>query len=195
MPDPFTDEELAALKQRAQAALGGPTRRDWLAGLGLLGGGALLGGTTVRGLGTAAADPSTTDSDADVGQPGDRVDVFADGIDATSIENGTYYDAVNDLGTTSGATALDLSAANMATVTLSGDISFSFANASSSPPGNSLLLKITQDDSTYAITWPSVNWIGGGAPTDPARGEELEVFFESYDGGSTWYGGEAGRYP
>lgn len=197
MPDEFSEDELRALKRTAQSALGGPTRRDALAALGLAGSGALLGATAAGRIGTAAADPSTTDNDADVGQPSNRVDVFADGIDATSIAYGTQYQAVDDLGTTSGATALDLSAANMATVTLSGDVTFSFASASSSPPGNSLLLKITQDGATqYTISWPSsVNWIGGGAPPDPATGAELEVFFETYDGGSTWYGGEAGRYP
>lgn len=196
MPDRFTEEELRSLKQLAQSAGGGPTRRDALAGLGLLGGGTLLGGATIHSLlGTAAADASTTDGDPDLGLPSDRVDAFLDGLDATSITLDTSYEAVDDIGTTSGATPLDLSAANMATVTLSGDVTFSFANASSSPPGNSLLLKITQDASTqHEITWPSVNWISGGAPPDPATGAELEVFVESYDGGSTWYGGGAGRY-
>jgi len=54
-------------------------------------GGALLASAGVGGL-TAdqivqavKADASTTDSDGNVGLPGDRVDVYADGIDSTSL--------------------------------------------------------------------------------------------------------------
>jgi hypothetical protein len=64
----------------------GVSRREALQAGGALGIGALLGGgggyaATQR----AAADPSTSDSDGNVGLPDDRLDVFAEGIDSNSI--------------------------------------------------------------------------------------------------------------
>lgn len=91
IPEEFTDlskdqrEALAELaKQHAKP--GSVSRRDALkagSGLGL---GALLGGGSVMtAMDQARADASSSDSDGDIGTPSDRNDVFADGVDANSV--------------------------------------------------------------------------------------------------------------
>lgn len=60
---------------------GGVTRRSALQALAALGGGSLLGAAGSEAVGNAAASPSTTDGDGDVGTPSNPVDIFADGVD------------------------------------------------------------------------------------------------------------------
>lgn len=93
--EPVTADDLAALRERVEAleaeresladmlaAKTGVTRRQVLLALGAGGGmGALASGGV-------QADASTSDSDGDVGLPGERVDIFADGVDAQSLEGG-----------------------------------------------------------------------------------------------------------
>lgn len=112
-----------------------------------------------------------------------------------SIANDDYSEAVNALGSISGTNTVDITNGNLVTTTLAGDTTFDFTGATASPQGNSFTMLITQDSSTqYSITWPSnVEWNGGTAPGDPSTGDQLEVGFISYDGGSTWKGRETGR--
>jgi hypothetical protein len=46
--------------------------------------------------GEASADPSTSDSDGNIGTPDDRVDVFADGVDSVDINGVTYLNNNDD---------------------------------------------------------------------------------------------------
>lgn len=80
------DESPKETAQRINKNLRGLSRRDLMKASGGVGLGALLGGGSIAATQTGAADPSTSDSDGNVGLPGDRVDVFSDGIDANSIE-------------------------------------------------------------------------------------------------------------
>jgi hypothetical protein len=106
-PDDFSAQdwqELYEIKEQVDqtAEQTGIPRRDILKGAGLLAAGSLAGGISAqqaieRFVQEAEAQASTSDSDGNVGTPSDRVDVFADGVDATSasiedIENGNWYD-------------------------------------------------------------------------------------------------------
>lgn len=69
------------------------SRRDALKVAGALGLGGVVGGAGGASMfGTAAGGASTSDSDGNVGLPGDRVDVYADGVDGISagLENVQY---------------------------------------------------------------------------------------------------------
>jgi len=93
-PDDFSQQdwrELYELKEQVDqtAEQTGIPRRDILKGAGLLAAGSLAGGISAqqaieRFVQEAEAQASTSDSDGNVGTPSDPVDVFADGIDATS---------------------------------------------------------------------------------------------------------------
>lgn len=78
------DEDVSALKEMAEWwRESNMTRR---AALGLAtGAGAAAAGAGGFMTGRASADASTSDNDGDVGEPDDRVDVWADGVDANSI--------------------------------------------------------------------------------------------------------------
>ena len=70
---------------------------------------------------------------------------------------------------------------------------FTFTN----PPAEAgtFVLKIIQDSSARAITWPSsVDWPAATAPTLTATNNGVDVFvFTTCDGGTIWYGFTAGQ--
>lgn len=129
-----------------------------------------------------------------IGESGTRNAGYFSTMDADAVANQDYNESVV---TQSGSTgSLDLSAANVFEQTVTGDISFSFDNPTSSPAGNSFLLILIQDSTGgHAITWPSsVQWPGGSAPGLSTNANDKHILsFESPDGGSTWYGFVAGE--
>lgn len=89
--DPFdtlSTEEKQALAELAKAkASGAVSKRDFLKMAGLVGTGAAVGGGGAMSIADpASADASQTDSDGDIGTPNDRVDVFADGVNALTVD-------------------------------------------------------------------------------------------------------------
>jgi len=75
------DDQPEDVAQKVASAVGGVTRREMLAGAGILGGGALLGsGGTAALTGDAQAAASTTDGDGDIGTPANPEDVYADAL-------------------------------------------------------------------------------------------------------------------
>lgn len=89
--DDFSQEELENLHRLAQdldeaAEQSGVSRRSILQSAAALGVGAVAGGISAKELVNAVeAQADTTDTDGNVGLPSDRVDVFADGVDSTSL--------------------------------------------------------------------------------------------------------------
>lgn len=111
-------------------------------------------------------------------------------INAGSVSNDDYHETVVS-GSVTGTTGLDLSAANFFSHTLTGNTTFTFDNAESTPAGNSFTL-IVQQDATggHSITWPtSVEWDSGSAPSlSTAANDKHMIGFISPDGGTTWIG-------
>ena len=69
---------------------------------------------------------------------------------------------------------------------------FSFLNPPASGTAYGFTLRI-QPQGTTPISWPaSVDWAGGTAPTAPASGETDVYAFYTQDGGTTYYGFQAG---
>lgn len=82
----------------------GFTRREAIKLVGLVAGGMALGGAITE---VVSAQASTSDSDGNVGLPGDRVDVFADGVDANSVSTGELATAIENASDVSGSRSLD----------------------------------------------------------------------------------------
>jgi len=183
-------EEKQELEQQVEAVQDGlsiprPSRRSLLKAGGA-GVAALLFGSATSG--SAAAATGT------IGSSSQRFDFYGGTVDANTVNtdevsNDDYHEAVV---TQSGSTGnLDLSAANVFEQTVTGNISFSFNNPSSTPPGNSFLLIVIQDSTGgYSLSWPaSVQWGGGSAPGLSTSANDKHILsFQSPDGGSTWYG-------
>jgi hypothetical protein len=72
---------------------------------------------------------------------------------------------------------------------------YTFSNPAATGNASSFTLKIIQDSTARAITWPSsVDWAGGTAPTLTAAANGVDVFvFYTIDGGTTYYGFTAGQ--
>jgi hypothetical protein len=88
--------------------------------------------------------------------------------------------------------AVDCEAGNVFALTTSGNTTFTFSNPPATGTGYGFTLKLTAGG-THTITWPaSVDWAGGTAPDAPASGETDVYVFITHDGGTTWYGFQAG---
>jgi len=147
-------------------------------------------GGTVDGVDIATRDGvlTTTTNTANAALPKaggtmTGVAVFAAGI---------TEDAVTLTGT---STTIDISAATNFVHDLTGATTYTFSNPASTGNASSFTLKIIQDSTARAITWPSsVDWAGGTAPTLTATNNGVDVFvFYTIDGGTTYYGFTAGQ--
>lgn len=93
------------------------------------------------------------------------------------------------------STTIDCDEGNLFYKTISANTTFTFDYSG---------VNLTTDDAyaftliltvsgTRTVTWPaSVDWAGGSAPDAPASGETDVLVFVTRDGGTTWYGFQAG---
>jgi len=95
------------------------------------------------------------------------------------------------VGTISSGT-LDLSTGNVFSDAPSANVTYVFSNPPASGTAYGFTLKVTPSG-TYTVTWPaSVDWAGGSAPDAPASGETDVFTFYTQDGGTTYFGFQAG---
>jgi len=102
-------------------------------------------------------------------------------------------ETVNAIGDTGGGTdAIDVSAGNVVTATVStATQTFTFTNPSATGRSCSFLLILTNGGS-QTVNWPSsVDWAGGSAPSLTSSGIDVLVF-TTVDEGTIWYGFAAG---
>ena len=87
---------------------------------------------------------------------------------------------------------LDLSAGNLFNHSPTGNTTYVFDNPPTTGSAYDFTLKVAPT-ATAAITWPSsVKWAGGTAPSAPAVGKKDVYNFFTTDGGTTYYGFQAG---
>jgi len=90
---------------------------------------------------------------------------------------------------------VDCDEGNTFTLTTSGNTTFTFDYAGvdlTTDDSYGFTLKVTAGG-THTLTWPaSVDWPGGSAPDAPASGETDVFVFFTTDGGTNWYGFQAG---
>lgn len=93
--------------------------------------------------------------------------------------NGQYYSV--QYGLTDGATiALDWNNGNVQKVTLGGNRTFTFANPKT---GGRYLIVLKQDATgSRTITWPTIKWQGGSAPTLTTTANKVDLITIIYDG-------------
>ena len=100
--------------------------------------------------------------------------------------------AGENVGSISGST-LDLSSGNVFSHAPSGNVTYVFSNPPASGTAYGFTFKVTPS-ATVTVTWPSsVDWAGGSAPDAPASGETDVFTFYTQDGGTTYYGFQAGN--
>jgi hypothetical protein len=90
------------------------------------------------------------------------------------------------------SSTLDLSTGNVFSDAPSANVTYVFSNPPASGTAYGFTLKVTPSG-TYTVTWPaSVDWAGGSAPDAPASGETDVYAFYTQDGGTTYFGFQAG---
>ena len=81
------------------------------------------------------------------------------------------------------STAIDWSAGSVFTKTLSANTTFTFSNTKD---GQTIIVRLTNTASNYTVTWPTVKWSGGTAPTmTTGAHRDVYTFFKD---GSDIYG-------
>ena len=106
----------------------------------------------------------------------------ADGVTSSTLYSGGEITNYVETTNTTLTASLDFEAGNVHVRTLTGVITFTIDNAPLS--GSSKLELLVINGSTYTVTWPTVTWIGGAAPTLTAKDI---IVFSKYEGDSTIY--------
>lgn len=122
-----------------------------------------------------------------------------DGVGGVPTTGGTFTGPVKvtELQETvvalSGTTPdVDLETGTVFTLTTSGNTTFTFSNPAVTGTASGFTLTV-EAGGTHTLTYPaSVVWSGGTQPDDPASGEVDVLAFFTVDGGTTWFGFQAG---
>lgn len=92
-----------------------------------------------------------------------------------------------DSGSISGAQALDLSAAEVFTATISGSTTFSIANVPAGTIATAIILLLTNGGGFTTVFPASFKWPGGVVPTLTGSGGKDLIAAVTFDGGTTWF--------
>jgi len=137
---------------------------------------------TASGTTLSRAVIESSNSDAAINLTGSAV-VYVSAMEADLREE--------RVGSISGTT-LDLSTGTVFSHAPATSPTYVFSNPPASGTAYGFTLKVTPS-ATVTITWPaSVDWPDGTAPNAPASGETAVYVFYTEDGGTTYYGFEAG---
>ena len=112
------------------------------------------------------------------------------GANLTNLPSPTPH--TESVGSISGST-LNLASGNIFSHAPSSNTTYVFSSPPASGTAIGFTLKVAPS-ATVTLTWPSsVDWSGGAAPTAPASGETDVFTFYTQDGGTTYYGFQAGN--
>jgi len=147
-------------------------------------GGGSLGSATPQALGTATAGTSSSAAHEDHVHP----------TTGLALATGGGLETISTNTTATGAVTLNLANGNVFSLTLTGNVTFTFSGATSGK-ACSFGLYLKQDATgNRTVTWPgSAKWPGGVAPILSSTTNATDILiFESIDGGTTWYGSLVG---
>ena len=120
--------------------------------------------------------------------------VTADANNVVTFTSGIYEEFLA-VTSSSNATEVNLRLGTHFLHDLTEATTFTFSNPAASGLTSTFTLKIIQDSTARAITWPAaVDWPAATAPTLTATDNGVDYFvFTTNDGGTTWYGFTAGQ--
>lgn len=149
--------------------------------------------TGVSGLGTGVATFLTTPSSANLiaavsDETGSGSLVFNT---APAITNPTVTNYVETPYSANSSTAITLALTNgtVQIITLTGTCTITMPTATA---GKSFMLLLKTGAGSYTVTWTTVQWPGGTAPTLTATASKMDKFVFTSDG-TNWYGSVAGQ--
>ena len=105
-------------------------------------------------------------------------------VDENVVVGGQVYSTRNAIGNSGATKTINWNDGNVQTITLTADCTLTFSNPKA---GAVYQLLITQAATTKAITWPTIKWVGGAAPTLTATAAAKDLVTLLYDG-TSYYG-------
>ena len=167
--------------------------KDWQAGLSgdvtvVAAGGTGIGTLTgiVKGNGTSAMSAVTAPSGAIVGDT-DTKTLTNKTLTTPTLTNPTVTNYVETPFTANSSTAITLALTNgtVQIITLTGNATITMPTATS---GKSFIMFLKQDATgSRTVTWSTVKWAGGTAPTITATASRQDIYSFFADG-TNWYG-------
>lgn len=109
----------------------------------------------------------------------------------TTLTNPTITDYTETRFTANSSTAITLNLANgtMQDITLTGSATITMPTATA---GKSFLLLLRSGAGSYTVTWTTVKWPGGTAPTITSTASRMDIY-SFYSDGTNWYGTTVGQ--
>jgi hypothetical protein len=102
------------------------------------------------------------------------------------VSGGAMWSVHNDIGNSGTTKTITMTDGNVQTITLNNNCTLTFAGEYA---GQAINLIIKQDATgSRLITWPTISWVGGSAPTLSTVGSSVDIIGLLYDG-TDWYGG------
>lgn len=125
---------------------------------------------------------SPTGSDTDI-----TLNIAAKGAGSIALSSPLLSGkAINETKVAISASAIDLTAGNVFTKTISGATTFTVSGTPASGTVASFILELTNPGANVTF-WSGVKWAGGTAPTLTTTGTDVLGFY-THDGGTTWRG-------
>lgn len=108
-----------------------------------------------------------------------------------SITNPTVTNYVETRFTANSSTAITLNLANgtMQDITLTGSATITMPTATA---GKSFVLLLRSGAGSYTVTWSTVKWPSGTAPTVTTTASRMDIY-SFYSDGTNWYGTTVGQ--
>lgn len=148
-------------------------------------------GGVVYGDGTAYASTSAGTSGQFLISNGSSAPSFGAIPSGSAVTNPTITNYTETRYTANSSTAITLDLANgtMQDITLTGSPTITMPTAAS---GKSFVLFLRTGTGSYTVTWTTVKWAGGTAPTITSTASRMDIF-SFFSDGTNWYGVTAGQ--
>jgi len=117
--------------------------------------------------------------------------VTSDANNVVTFSGGITEDSVT-ITSSSNAATLNMRDGTNFVHDLTENVTYTFSNPAATGNVSAFTLKVIQGSTARTITWPSVKWPGGAAPTLTATNDGVDYFVFIYDG-ANWYGFTAGQ--
>ena len=101
----------------------------------------------------------------------------------------TNYTETRYTANSSTSITLNLSNGTMQDITLTGSPTITMPTATA---GKSFLLMLRTGSGSYTVTWTTVKWPSGTAPTVTTTASKMDIF-SFYSDGTNWYGTTVGQ--
>lgn len=112
-------------------------------------------------------------------------------VTGATLVNPTVTNYIETRFTANSSTAITLNLANgtMQDITLTGSPTITMPTAAS---GKSFTLMLRTGTGSYTVTWATVKWSGGTAPTVTTTASKMDIY-SFFSDGTNWYGATIGQ--